>query len=976
MRLVLTAEPWALRTFTRLQPTSRSSVTSRRRPWDGYPQLLTSFTWIRGAKTKTKVKVKDLPQGSLGDLTYEDAVPDEAPSYPTVIQQHLNNAKKFGDCVVLTRVGNFYELYADQAEQYGPLLGLKVARRKTSLGPVGMSGFQYYQLDKYLKQLVQDLNKSVAISEEQRNSAADQIKAGGLMYNRSVTRVITAGTLIDESFVDPLESNYLMSIQPVGSLGTTDESCGPAERSKVSAGNVGISWVDLSSGDFFIQETKVATLSSILARVSPREVLLPAASEGVSSDELKRLFGEGGYNVNYHDSSGMFDDTSSWVNLLDRSVAIKPDSFSETETRAASLLLDYVQSKLQGTKITLRPPIQRTDNDSMRIDKHSIRGLEIRSTIRDGFTEGSLLHTIRRTVTKSGTRALSQRLLSPSMSIPVIDSRLDLVEEFVEHELLTEVVRTHLERTSDIPRLIQKFSIGRGDADDLLSVGKTIDIMERLFEVLIAQTSDATALRRMSSVLNEINAIQFDKLGKLSRRIQSSIDEEGLSRQHVAENEEATVLSDFAEQVIENEGTGKRARKPSLKDSSKDIETSDDIWIMRKDASPTLRTIHEELEHTFISKADLTERLRAQLKTNSLILKWSAQSKYFCWVKGKDRNLSISGAHTIGSTKSTRSFVLPEWSALGTRIDQIRSRIRAEEARVFATLRDEVISNLVKLRRCSSILDDLDIACSTAVLSKELHLTRPVLHTGTTTHIIGGRHPMVDVGLSNAGRSFTLNDCLLTSAERIHLITGPNMAGKSTFLRQNALIAILAQTGIFVPATHASIGLVDQIFSRVGSADNLFNHQSTFMVEMVEVAAILNGATARSFVIMDEVGRGTTPEDGVAVGFACLKYLHDKVGCRVLFATHFHELADMTAGMRGVGGWCTDVQELEGGGWAYVHKLRRGVNRESHALKVARLAGLPEEAVEMAREVLHGKGKGREGVQSGGGAHDGGGVAS
>ncbi|KAF4555766.1 MutS domain V-containing protein 3 [Elsinoe fawcettii] len=903
----------------------------------------------RGAKTKSQVKLKSLPQGALGSVAPKEVLVDEAPTYPTVIQQHLNNVKKFTDCVVLTRVGNFYELYAEQAERYGPLLGLKVAKRKTGLGPVAMSGFQFYQLDKYLKQLVQDLNQSVAISEEQRNSAADQVKAGGLMYNRKVTRVITAGTLIDESFVDPLDNNYLMSIilSPAPEGSHTDQA-GPTDTDQA----VGISWVDLSSGDFFTQQTTLGGLGSAIARISPREVLLPVKLEQLNPGEVKTLLGEVTYTLNFHESSHAFDEPSSWNEMIDRPITVEATKFSPSEARAASLLLDYVSSRIQSVKLTLRAPIQRNDRDTMRIDKHSLRGLEIRSTIRDGVAQGSLLHTIRRTVTKSGARALSQRLLSPSMSITAINNRLDLVDELVEHEVLHETIRSLLERTSDTPRLIQKFSVGRGDADDLLSIGRTIDIVESLFGVVKDHVSPSTEAARVMALLDDMNAVDFSRLAKLAGRIQKAIDEEGLSRQHIAEGDEATALSGFAEQVEESEDSGKRFKRPGVKDASKDIETMDDIWIMKRDASPTLRAVHGELEQTFVAKAGLTERLRAQLKTNSLLLKWSAQSKYFCWVKGKDRNLSITGAHTIGSTKSTRSFVLPEWSALGACIDQTRARIRAEEARVFASLRDEVIANLVKLRRCSTILDELDIACSSATLAKERNFVRPILHSGPTSRIVGGRHPMVDVGLENSGRSFTANDCELTNDKRILLITGPNMAGKSTYLRQNALIAILAQTGCYVPADYAELGLVDQIFSRIGSADNLFNHQSTFMVEMVEVAEILNQATSRSFVIMDEVGRGTTPEDGVAVGYACLKYLHNKAGCRTLFATHFHALADMTENMPGVAPWCTDVEETPDGGWIYVHKLRRGVNRDSHALKVAKLAGLPSEAIETAREVL------------------------
>jgi len=253
------------------------------------------------------------------------------------------------------------------------------------------------------------------------------------------------------------------------------------------------------------------------------------------------------------------------------------------------------------------------------------------------------------------------------------------------------------------------------------------------------------------------------------------------------------------------------------------------------------------------------------------------------------------------------------------------------------------------------VLDELDVACSFALLAEEKRWARPILNTSTKHKIIGGRHLTVEGGLNEEGRSFVSNDCFVGDEKKIWMITGPNMAGKSTFLRQNALITILAQVGSYVPAEYAELGIVDQIFSRVGSADNLYRDQSTFMVEMLESAHILKMATKRSFVIMDEIGRGTTPGDGTAVAFACLYHLYHLNGCRTLFATHFHNIADLVdeEGMtEGVGFWCTDVEESEGGGFRYLHRLRGGVNRQSHALKVARLAGLPERAIDVAKSVL------------------------
>ncbi len=359
-------------------------------------------------------------------------------------------------------------------------------------------------------------------------------------------------------------------------------------------------------------------------------------------------------------------------------------------------------------------------------------------------------------------------------------------------------------------------------------------------------------------------------------------------------------------------------------------------------------------------------------------LRWSPGIGHICHIRGtKDLRSSWQTPNAnreVKSTKSTRSFYHPQWTELGQKIDQVKLQIRAEEQHVFQKLREQVILNLVKLRRNAAVLDELDIACSFAILAQEQRLVRPGLNLGLEHKIVGGRHPTVTLGLEEDGRAFVDNDCFLGEKERVWLITGPNMAGKSTFLRQNALISILAQVGSFVPAKHAEIGLVDQIFSRVGSADDLFRDQSTFMVEMLETATILNHATPRSFVVMDEIGRGTTPEDGIAIGYACLHHLYYTNQCRTLFATHFHALADMSNEFQSLACYCTDIAIKDDGSFSYVHRLRKGVNRESHALKVARLAGecevyvlifscfawlmvmiiqgVPNSAIEIAQKVL------------------------
>ncbi|KAG9618404.1 muts domain V, partial [Aureobasidium melanogenum] len=622
---------------------------------------------VRGAKTKSTIKFQELPQGLLTPASLpavEEHPDDQTPAYPRVIQQHLNHVSRFSDCVVLTRIGNFYELYGEQAEQYGPLLNLKVAQRKTALGPVAMAGFQYTQLDRFLKSLVQGLNKHVAISEEVRNSPADQAKNGGLLYNRKVSRIVTAGTLIDETFVDPFENNFLLSIH--ANLDTTDIVSAPQDA------DVGLTWVDLSSGDFFTQRTELASLGSVIARIGAQ-----------------------------------------------------------------------------------------------------------------------------------------------------INSRLDLITELLGHDQLREETRSALRRTTDVLRLLQRFSIGKGDADDLLALAKTIQIINQIVNMmnthLPQHKGDVDSLSSSLSLKALVDRLDLDGPSKLATRILEAIDEEGLSQQHLAEEAEAVGVAELAEQIVEAEGPKAqptKSGKASVRKAAVVAElNAGEFWIMRRSASTTLKQGHQNLDDIMQEKAQLYEHLRAEIG-NTLTLKWTPQLGHFCHVKGKDVRAEIQDARNISSTKNTRTFYLPDWSHLGSRLEDAKIRIRTEEQRVLNDLRKRVIENLVRLRRNANVLDELDVGCSSAVMARERNLVRPVLHPGTTHKIVGGRHPMVDISLQEKGRLFTANDCTVGGEQSILLITGPNMAGKSTYLRQNALITILAQTGCFVPADYAEIGLVDKIFSR------------------------------------------------------------------------------------------------------------------------------------------------------------------
>ncbi|KKK22000.1 DNA mismatch repair protein [Aspergillus ochraceoroseus] len=878
----------------------------------------------RHAKTQSTVKLKDLPQGA----------------------GHRNNMHKFKNCVILTRVGGFYELYFEQAEELAPLLNIKLASKKTSAGPVPMAGFPFFQLDRFLKILVQDLNKYVAISEEFAHGAEDKARSGGLLFDRKVARIITPGTLIDEKFMDPSENNFLMAIY-------IDSS----RIVKLPASN-------LSTGDFSTQFTTAQMLPSAIARIGAREILVDQNLQDLVGQELQLLIGHDQRLMTFFQFPKHIAPMSQWTSMLEAPLSSKAiESFTQEEVAAGYSLLEYIRVQLQGLNMKLQPPRRRHLNESMNIDRNSLRGLEILETARDGFGKGSLLHAVRRTSTKSGARLLRDRLTSPSTSLPVINERLDLVSAFIEDSDLRNCLTQLLKRSYDAQRLVQKFTLGRGDPDDLICLSRAIEASKEVKRVLSRKKHETTTERTRRSLQTMISRLKLDGPRILADKILSAIDEEGLLQKQRIEDDTAAEAAILAQEVTMSEGLPgdleglpKKIRSKSADHRAPVDESSTiDTWIMRRDASPALEGLHQTLEKLQDEKLALTQCLRESVGSSTLTLKWTPGLGHICHVKGakvSQKSLEELGVtRNVSSTKTTRSFYLPAWTELGGRMDQVKLQIRQEEQAIFENLRREVILNLVKIRRNASVMDELDVACSFATLAHEQQLVRPILTQGTSHKIVGGRHPTVKLGLEEQGRHFTSNDCFLGEAERIWLITGPNMAGKSTFLRQNALITILAQVGSFVPTEYAEIGIVDQIFSRIGAADDLFRDQSTFMVEMLETAAILKQATPRSFVIMDEVGRGTTPEDGTAVSFACLHHLHYRNQCRTLFATHFHALADMTDGFPALGRYCTDVKETTSGSFSFVHRLRKGVNRESHALKVAQLAGLPQETLDLARNI-------------------------
>ncbi|KAI5809312.1 muts domain V [Pyronema omphalodes] len=986
----------------RLFSTSAPALARRRIP--GPPQKKTTETLTF---SDLALSPSGLEQGLLSPSAIELAelppiVDTPIKRYPPVISQALENISTYPDCVLLTRVGGFYELYFTHAEEYAARLGIKLAYKKTAAGMVAMAGFPFWNLSKYLKILVLEEGKNVAVAEEIQPESQGRImkllekevelektviremsKADtGPMWDRKVSRIVTPGTLIDEEWVEAGENNFLLAVEvpTVGSDGAESER--------------GLAWADLGTGEVWCAVCKDAELRGEVGRISPREVVIRT---GVPEAEMLKEGGSG-WVVSEHGMSmegKMKEYLEMWRRAAVNSEEVEADrlkKLKKLELMAAARLLNYVEKMLPGIPVKLQAPVPRMTSRIMKIDGNSMRGLEIKTTMRDGAYKGSLMHTVDRTVTRGGKRLLSNWLTNPSTHLPTIEARQEQVAAFLADEKLREDVVELLSHTYDSQRIVQKFSLNRGSPDDLVALARTIEATQNVVNRL--QEANSPAFKELIERLD----VPMD----LAKRILDAIDEDGLQRhQHEAADVASSMGEDQGEEIYETleesdgfiggvvEGariTDKKGRKARInrgiqnsmqKHSMRPEQVEDDNWIMKPNASPLLQAAHAQLKAYWEAKGHLEVHLRNKMSrlyffqkhrarplsdyvdAQTLTLKWSPNLGHYCYVRGKDFN--IGGVTAVSSSRTTKSFLHPEWTNLGEKIIVTRLRIRTEEKVVLQQIQLIVLKHITQLRSNALVLDELDVTSSFALLAREMNLTRPKLTKSPKHKIIGARHITVEAGLREDGKTFTANDCFVGDGKAsLWLITGPNMAGKSTYLRSIALLSLLAQTGSFIPATFCEMGLIDRLFSRIGSSDNLYRSQSTFMVEMLETAHILKSATSKSFVIMDEIGRGTTPRDGAAVAYATLMELVER-GCRTLFASHFHELGDWTEGDRRVRSWCTDVQEFQGG-WRFCHRLREGVNRESHALKVARMAGVPEGVVERARMVLEERGVGDRGV--------------
>lgn len=812
---------------------------------------------------------------------------------PMMAQYHALKAQYEG-CILFYRMGDFYEMFFDDAIAASECLDITLTKRGKNEGQeIPMCGVPFHSYEPYLAKLIRSGFK-VAICE-QTETPEEAKKRGGYkaLVNRDVIRVVTQGTLTEDTLLSPRENNYLACVCE-------------------SAGQYGLAWLDLSTGEFLAQSIARNQVAASLDRIAPSELLLQdrLAVQDVFAGQKQILTPQ---------PSSLFDAQNAQKRLENIYGVGTLESFgslSRPEIAAAGALVDYVERTQKGKMPRLGRLRQITMGAVMDIDPATRRSLEIVRT-QTGERRGSLLDCIDRTVTGAGARLLQVRLSAPLTDLAEITRRHDQLETFAGETELRGALRDYLKQLPDLERALSRLSIGRGGPRDLGMVRDALDIAETLRAVLLA--SGGEILEQFA------DAIALDDPCKaLKDTLKSALDD--------------------TLPMMDREGGFIRDGYDSSLDH--------------------LRSLRDDAKRLI---AALQAQYREQTDINLLKISYNNVLGYFIEVPSrhadrlmvKKEDASNPFIHRQTLANNAR-FTTPELSELERDISSSAEKSLALEQSLFAKFVAETAGNAERLGTIARGAAQLDVALALAELAVEKNYTRPVMEDSLAFTIEGGRHPVVENALQKDGTPFVPNDCSLDPQQRLWLLTGPNMAGKSTFLRQNALIAVLAQMGSFVPATSATIGIVDKCFSRVGASDDLARGRSTFMVEMVETATILNQATERSLVILDEIGRGTSTYDGLSIAWACVEHLHEVSKCRSIFATHYHELTSLKSRLPSLACHSMAVKEWDNK-IVFLHSVQSGAADRSYGIHVAQLAGLPESVTDRANQVLELLNKGEHG---------------
>ena len=795
-----------------------------------------------------------------------------------LMAQYLDIKRAHPDCLLFYRMGDFYELFFDDAVQAARALDITLTKRGKHDGDdIPMCGVPVHAAEAYLSRLIRQ-GFRVAVCEQMEDPAEAKKRGGKAVVKRAVIRIVTPGTLTEDNLLDARRNNFLAAL---------------AE----AQGELALAWLDLSTGDFALQTVAERDLGAALARLAPGEILLPERL--VQRPALFELLGDWKSALTPLPNPRFDSDNGrKRLEALYGVAALDAfGSFTRAAVAAAGAVVDYVALTQQGKLPALPPPRQVAGGAFMAIDPATRRNLELSETLT-GERKGSLLAALDRTATGAGARLLAEHLAAPLTDRAAIEARLDAVALFRADERLRDDVRAILRRCGDLARAMARLALGRGGPRDLACLRDTLG-------------ESATLRTRLDGATSALIAAAVRDLG-----------------------EHATFV-----------GRLTRALAADLPLATHDGGFIADGYSADLDALCRLRDDGKRLI------VELQARYAGETGIASLKIRFNN-------VLGYHIDVTPAQAGKLGSQfihrqtlASSMRYATTELGELESKIASAADKALALELKFFDDLVGEARARAEMIQRAASALAALDVAASHAQLAAECDYCRPVIAGDTAFTVAGGRHPVVELALKVAGQPFVGNDCDLKPSQRLWLLTGPNMAGKSTFLRQNALIAVIAQMGGYVPAASATIGVVDRLFSRVGAADDLARGRSTFMVEMVETAAILNQATARSLVILDEIGRGTATFDGLSIAWATLEHLHDVNRCRALFASHYHELTALASKLAELSCRTMRVKEWQGE-VVFLHEVAPGAADRSYGIHVAKLAGLPPAVLARAEAVL------------------------
>ena len=794
-----------------------------------------------------------------------------------LMEQYLKTKAEYPDCLLFYRMGDFYELFFNDAFVASKALDIVQTYRGTHLGqPIPMCGVPFHAYENYLVRLVKAGFK-VAICEQVEDPAEAKKRGSAAVVKREVVRIVTAGTLTDENLLNAKHHNYLVAVAECG-IG------------------FGVAWADMSTGDFYVQSATSETLPSVLARLDASEIL-------VQEDFTTR------HPHAWDNSFGQMTElpASDFSPLLYAEIMQKNPGFSKVENLAIGVIQHYLAETQKGEAPILSTPQQVNEIQLMQIDGATRRSLELTTSLSDERGAKSLLDILDETETGAGARLLATWLSSPLMDLDLINARLDQVNFFKDNPLVLTEMRTILKEIPDIERCLTRLAVNRGGPRDMFAIAKGLGLVPTIRTHLIGDYMP-TALQQTRDLLGEHSAL-VDEI------------------------------------------------KSALFNSEKDLPLlARDGGFIQPGYNAPLDEINSVKKNAKKMLADLQAKYVAQTNIQNLKVTFNNLLGYFIEVPSRFSeplltNKEMGFIHRQTMVNCVR-FTTVELGELETKIVHADEKALRLELELYDNLRQKIVAASTEVLQAARALACLDVVSSLAHLAIQKNWVRPVLTLGKEFDIKGGRHPVVESALEKTHTDFIPNDCNLNEQNNLWLLTGPNMAGKSTFLRQNALIAVLAQMGSYVPAESATIGLVDKLFSRVGASDDLARGRSTFMIEMVEVASILNGATDKSLVILDEVGRGTATFDGLSIAWATVEYLHDHNRARALFATHYHELTALGKKLARVSMHTMRIKEWQGD-VVFLHEVGEGVANRSYGIHVARLAGMPESVLTRAEQVLN-----------------------